>query len=85
MTTNLGPKGDTLVFSIKLLVEKALAFKSKDNWVAFNGVLALLIYGIVLFQNIDDFIDITTIRLFLLKNHVPTLLADVYHSIHLRD
>lgn len=41
---NLGPKGDTLGFSFKFLVEKALAFKSKENWVTINVVLSLMIF-----------------------------------------
>lgn len=61
---------------------KASAFKSKGDWVAFNDVLALIIYGIILFSNIDDFMDITSICIFLLKNPIPTLLVDVYHFIH---
>ncbi|KAK2368625.1 hypothetical protein QL285_081808 [Trifolium repens] len=51
---------------------------------AFYSILALLIYGLVLFPNIDNFIDINTIQIFLTKNPVPTLLADTYHSIHQR-
>lgn len=82
VTTNLRPKGDILGFSLKFLVEKALAFKSKEDWVSFNLVLALIIYGIVLFPNIDDFVDMTYIRIFLHRNPIPTLLVDVYHSIH---
>ncbi|KAK2382937.1 hypothetical protein QL285_070443 [Trifolium repens] len=49
---------------------------------AFYSNLALLIYGLVLFPNIDNFVDINTIQIFLTKNPVPTLLADTYHSIH---
>ncbi|KAK2381879.1 hypothetical protein QL285_069455 [Trifolium repens] len=49
---------------------------------AFYSNLALLIYGLVLFPYIDDFVDINTIQIFLTKNLVPTLLADTYHSIH---
>ncbi|XP_050888901.1 uncharacterized protein LOC127094074 [Lathyrus oleraceus] len=82
---NLGPKGGTSGFTLKFLVGKASDFKSKEDWVAFNAVLALILYGIVLFPNIDDFADMTAIRIFLLKNPIPTLLADVYHSIHWRN
>lgn len=82
VTTNLGPKEDTLGFSLRYLVEKALAFKSKEDWVAFNVVLALIIYGIVLFPNIDDFMDMTSICIFPPRNPISTLLVDVYYSIH---
>jgi hypothetical protein len=51
---------------------------------AFEATLALLIYGLVLFPNIDDFFDVNAIQIFLSRNPVPTLLADTYHSIHHR-
>ncbi|XP_050899832.1 uncharacterized protein LOC127106590 [Lathyrus oleraceus] len=82
---NLRPKGDTLGFTLKFLVGKASDFKSKEDWIASNDVLALILYGIVLFPNIDDFVDMTAIRIFLLKNPISTFLADVYHSIHWRN
>jgi len=45
-------------------------------------ILALLIYGLLLSPNIDNFVDINAIKIFLTRNLVPTLLADTYHSIH---
>ncbi|XP_050915101.1 uncharacterized protein LOC127130071 [Lathyrus oleraceus] len=56
--------------------------KSMD---AFEVILALLIYGLVLFPNVDDFVNINAIKIFLIGNPIPTLLADVYHSVHLRN
>ena len=49
---------------------------------SFHSILALLIYGLLLFPNIDNFVDINAIKIFLTKNLVPTLLADTYHSIY---
>ncbi|XP_058726083.1 uncharacterized protein LOC131597400 [Vicia villosa] len=53
-------------------------------WEAFNALLAVLIYGIVMFPNIHKFVDLAAICLFMDKNPVPTLLADTYYSIHSR-
>ena len=44
-------------------------------------LIALAIYGIVLFPNFDDFVDMTAICIFLTKNPVPTLLADVFYYL----
>ncbi|XP_058768174.1 uncharacterized protein LOC131641894 [Vicia villosa] len=52
--------------------------------IAFETFLALLIYGLVFFPNIDHFIDVNAIWIFLIGNPVPTLLGDAYHSIHHR-
>ncbi|XP_050889987.1 uncharacterized protein LOC127095325 [Lathyrus oleraceus] len=56
--------------------------KSMD---AFEAILALLIYLLFLFPNVDEFVDINAIKIFPIENPVPTLLADVYHSVHLRN
>ena len=53
--------------------------------VAFEAIFALLAYGLFLFLNIDNFVDVNAIRIFLIGNPVPTLLGDSYYSIHLRD
>ena len=52
---------------------------------AFEVIFVLLIYGLALFPNIDDFVNVNAIRLFLIGNHVPTLLGDMYFSLHLRN
>jgi hypothetical protein len=51
---------------------------------AFESVLALLIYGLMLFPDVPDFVNVNAIKIFLAKNPVPTLLADTYHSINER-
>src|SRR4051812_33464099 len=57
---------------------------SKGSMIAFETFLALLIYGLILFPNIDNFVDVNAIRIFMIGNFVPTLLGDTYHSIHHR-
>ncbi|KAI5429248.1 hypothetical protein KIW84_034026 [Lathyrus oleraceus] len=51
---------------------------------AFEDILVLLIYGLALFPNIDSFVDVNAIRIFLIGNLVPTLLGDMYFSLHFR-
>ena len=38
----------------------------------------------VLFPNIDNFVNVNAMRIFLIRNLVPTLLGDAYFSIHHR-
>ena len=77
-TTKGGFQGLTANF----LHQKAISFAQNKKTVAFHSLLALLIYGLVLFPDVDGFVNINAIKIFLTKNPVPTLLADTYHSIH---
>ncbi|XP_050897132.1 uncharacterized protein LOC127103948 [Lathyrus oleraceus] len=82
---NLTIKGGILGLPAKFLIDEARYFASMKSMDAFEAILAFLIYGLFLFPNIDNFVDISAIKIFLIGNPVPTLLADVYHSIHLRN
>ena len=77
-------KGGILGINAKFLMEKASTLASTKNMVAFEAILALLIYGLVLFPNMDGVVDVHAIQIFLIGNPVPTLLGDAYHSIHYR-
>ena len=79
-TTKNGFQGLTA----KFLYAKAAAFARDKKTNAFESVFTLLIYGLLLFPNMDSFVDINAIQIFLTKNLVPTLLTDTYHSIHYR-
>ena len=68
----------------KFLTNKAREFLKVMNVRAFEDILALLIYGLVLFPNPDQFIDMNAIKIFLTHNPVPTLLGDILHSLHTR-
>jgi len=51
-------------------------------------VLALTLYGVILFPNVEDLVDYATIDVFVAgktrsENPVPTILADVYIALHL--
>ena len=82
LKANLTTKGGLLGLPTKFLFQKASAFAEVASSDAFDSILALLIYGLVPFPDIDNFVDINAIQFFLTKNPVPTLLAETYHSIH---
>ncbi|KAL5131809.1 hypothetical protein HKD37_12G034614 [Glycine soja] len=79
---NLTSKGGLQGLPTHFLYQQASIFVEAASTLAFHSILALLIYGHLLFPNIDNFIDINAIKILLTKNLVPTLLADTYHSIH---
>lgn len=63
---NVWPKDNTVGFTSKFLIAKESILADEGKWDAFKPVLALLIYGIILFPNIDEFVDILDIRVFLI-------------------
>ena len=74
---------------VKGFLTKFLLEKEQDCWntlylQAFEEVLALLIYGMVLFPNPYQLIDVNTVKIFISCNPVPTLLGDILHSLHSR-
>ncbi|XP_050919347.1 uncharacterized protein LOC127136880 [Lathyrus oleraceus] len=81
---NLTAEGGIRGLTLKFLLEKAFYFSNANVIVTFETILALLIYGLVLFPNIDNFFDVNDIRIFLIRNLVPILLCDTYFSIHHR-
>ncbi|XP_050877928.1 uncharacterized protein LOC127081751 [Lathyrus oleraceus] len=81
---NWTEKGGCKGFAAMFLEDLALKFKKSGNWNAFYAVLALLIHGIVLFPNVEKFVDQVAIEVFLSGNPVPFLLADIYYAIHTR-
>lgn len=68
----------------KFLINKAREFLKAMSFHAFEDILALLIYGLVLFPNPNQFIDVNAIKIFLTRNPIPTLLGDILHSLHTR-
>lgn len=82
INANLMTKVGILGLLAKLLMDKVTNLASVGSMVTFEVVLALLIYGIVLFPIVDNFVDINDIHIFMIRNPVPNLLADTYYSIH---
>ena len=68
----------------KFLFNKDHHFWDTLDLKAFEEVLALLIYRLVLFPNPDQLIDVNTVKVFMSRNLVPTLLEDILHSFHTR-
>ena len=65
--------------------EKAKALVDQGEWTSFVDVLALLVFGIVLFPNVDGLVDLTVIDAFLAYHYskespVVAILADAYDT-----
>ncbi|KAI5399307.1 hypothetical protein KIW84_064608 [Lathyrus oleraceus] len=81
MTTKGGIQGLPSDF----LIAQATVYGKAMSEDAVEAIFVLLIYGLVLFPNIDKFVDVNAIRIFFVLNPVPTLLGDAYVSLHLRN
>jgi len=60
----------------------------QENWETFIDVLALTLYGIMLFPNVEDLVNYAAIDVFIAsktraENPVPAILADVYIALQL--
>jgi archaellum component FlaC len=76
-------------FRRNFLEKKAKEFEEAQKWVPLGEVLALLIFGLVLFPNQKNFVDTAAISVFWAvrvkgEDPVPALLADVYYTLHMR-
>ena len=69
MTTKGGIRG----LPAQFLLEKARYFSKMKSTIAFEAIFALLAYEFFLFPNVDRFVDINAIRIFMIGNLVPTL------------
>ncbi|XP_058741319.1 uncharacterized protein LOC131613687 [Vicia villosa] len=82
---NMVTKGGLPGLPTEFLIEKALTFSQERKEEDFEAVFALLVYGLFLFPNINKFVVMNAVKIFMKKSHVPTLLGDTYYSIHLRN
>jgi len=64
-------KGGLQGLPTKFLYQQASTLAEMASNDAFYFVLAQLIYGLTLFPNVDDFVDINAIQIFLTKNVTP--------------
>ncbi|KAH1193798.1 hypothetical protein GmHk_19G054754 [Glycine max] len=69
----------------KYLEGKARDMANQEEWVPFVDILALLIFGVVLFPNVDGLVDLATIDAFLAYHHskeslVVAILADLFDT-----
>ena len=75
--------------SQKYLEGKARDMANQEEWVPFADVLALLIFGVVLFPNVDGLVDLAAIDAFLAYHHskespVVAILADLFDTFDRR-
>ncbi|KAL5128283.1 hypothetical protein HKD37_14G040551 [Glycine soja] len=73
----------------KYLEDKARDMASQEKWDPFTDVLALLIFGVVLFPNVDGLVDLAAIDAFLAYHHskespVVAILADLFDTFDRR-
>ncbi|KAI5430835.1 hypothetical protein KIW84_035097 [Lathyrus oleraceus] len=85
LKSNMCQKGGVSGLHLSFLVGETKKKLEDGDQRGFNVVLALYVYGIVLFPNVAKFVDVDAIRLFVLGNPVPTLLGDFFHSVHHRN
>ena len=78
-------KGNTQGLPSKFLFKNTTVFANSGSWDAFYASFALPVYGLVLFPNMEGFVDKTAITIFISRNQVPTLLVDVLFSFHWRN
>ncbi|XP_058742408.1 uncharacterized protein LOC131614888 [Vicia villosa] len=77
-------KGEYSGLPIDFLYGQAEILIKATSMDALERVLALLIYGQILFPRYDKIVDMIAIKIFISNNPVPTLLGDLLHSIHHR-
>ncbi|KAL5170415.1 hypothetical protein HKD37_11G032129 [Glycine soja] len=73
----------------RYLEDKARGMANQGDWVPFMDVLALLIFGVVLFPNVDGLVDLAAIDAFLAYHHskespVVAVLADLLDTFDRR-
>ncbi|KAI5415778.1 hypothetical protein KIW84_040989 [Lathyrus oleraceus] len=72
---NMTTKGGIQGLPSEFLVAQATVYGKAMSEDAFKALFVLLIYGLVLFPNIDKFVDVNAIRIFSVLNPVLTLLG----------
>lgn len=83
--SNLTIKGGILGLPAKLLIDEARYFSSMKSMDNFEAILVLIIYGLFLLPSVNDFVDISAIKIFLIGNLVLTLLSYVLHLLYLKN
>ena len=73
----------------KCLEEKAKALANEGGWNSFIYVLALLVFRIILFPNVDGLVDLAVINAFLAYHHskespIVVVLVDAYDTFDRR-
>ncbi|KAI5384916.1 hypothetical protein KIW84_071777 [Lathyrus oleraceus] len=82
---HLVKKGGIIGLTFEFLIGRYIIFAQASSMDDFEAILIYLIYGLVLFPNIEIFVNLNAIRIFLIGNLVLTILGDMYFSWHLRN
>ncbi|KAI5411176.1 hypothetical protein KIW84_056353 [Lathyrus oleraceus] len=85
LVAHMTSKGGIQGLPSEFLIAQATVYGKAMSEDAFEAIFVLLIYGLVLFPNIDKFVDVNAIRIFSVLNPVPTLLGDAYVYLHMRN
>ncbi|XP_050895337.1 uncharacterized protein LOC127101956 [Lathyrus oleraceus] len=84
LVANWGIKGPIKGLTQKFLEAYAWEMLKEGIPNFFSATLSLFIHGIVLFPNIDKFVNHLAVKVFLTNNSVSFLLVDFYHTFHTR-
>lgn len=84
LVANWGPKGTFKGLTNKFLEDHAWKMIKEERPKFCSATLALLLHGIILFPNIDNFMDHLVVEIFLTNNLVSFLLVDFYYTFHTR-
>ena len=79
---------DTKEFTQRFLKAHLLQLSVKEDWKTFMDVLALVLYGVILFPYVGDHIDYVAVDIFIAvrtrsENPVTAILADTYLALDL--
>lgn len=80
-------KNTTIGIPIKYLENRMKTLAENKEWELFMDVLALMIYGVVLFPSVDDMVSLAAIGVFInykceRQNPVHAVLADVFYTLN---
>ncbi|XP_050888865.1 uncharacterized protein LOC127094037 [Lathyrus oleraceus] len=67
---------------LKFLADIADYYADNGSWVIFNRLLVVMVYGAVLFPDVENLIGLAAICIFIGRNQVPTIIVDTYYVIH---
>ncbi|KAH1232777.1 hypothetical protein GmHk_09G025358 [Glycine max] len=82
-------RNDIVGLPWKYLEGKARDMANQEEWVPFMDILALLIFGVFLFPNVDGLVDLAAINVFLAYHHskespMVAILADLFDTFDRR-
>jgi len=88
LESRLVERKNTRDFPHKFLETYLYRLARKEDWGTFMDILALTLYGIMLFPNLEGFVDYAAINVFVamktrFENPVTTILADIYENLDL--